>query len=86
MKIQYTIRNIPPLVDKALRKRSAQSGKSFNQTLVELLTLETFGTTEPYADISFSWLFNQHTLDQSFDKAVGELSHVDEKLWQWSLF
>lgn len=81
-KIQYTIRNIPPIVDKAIRKRSARSGKSFNQTVVDLLALQTVGTTTPPADDSFDWLYNQNTLDEAFDETVRDLSQIDEKLWQ----
>ncbi len=81
-KVQYTIRNIPLPVDKVIRKRAAQSGRSFNQTVVDMLTLQTFGTTMPKADDNFDWLFAQNTLDQSFDEAIKNLSRVDETLWQ----
>lgn len=81
-KIQYTIRDIPPSVDKVIRKRSKQTGKSFNQTVVDLLSLQTFGTTKPKIDANFSWLYGQNTLDDSFDEAVKKLSQVDKKLWQ----
>jgi hypothetical protein len=81
-KIQYTIRNIPPAVDRVIRKRSKQSSKSFNQTVVDLLTLQTFGTTKPPADDNFDWLFGANTLDEPFDEAIKDLSRIDEKLWQ----
>lgn len=80
--IQYTIRNIPPSVDKVIRKRSKQSGTSFNQTVVDLLTLQTFGTTKVPSDSNFEWLFNKNTLDEAFDDAIESMSQVDEKLWQ----
>lgn len=80
--IQYTIRNIPPSVDKVIRKRSQQTGKSFNQTVVDLLSLQTFGTTNPKLNTDFDWLFNQNTLDKSFDETIQNLSQVDDKLWQ----
>jgi len=80
--IQYTIRNIPPSVDMIIRKRSKQSGKSFNQTVVELLSLQTFGTTKIPTDNNFDWLFNKNTLDESFDEAIESMSKVDKKLWQ----
>ena len=82
--IQYTIRNIPPAVDKVIRKRAKQTGKSFNQTLVDLLSLQTFGTTKPKLDENFDWLFGagKDSLDESFDDAIAELSQVDEELWQ----
>jgi hypothetical protein len=80
--IQYTIRNIPLPVDRVIKKRSKQSGKSFNQTVVDLLTLQTFGTTQIDNDDNFDWLFNKNTLDDSFDRAVKDISQVDKKLWQ----
>ena len=82
-KIQYTIRNIPPSVDKVIRKRSKQSGKSFNQTVVDLLSLQTFGTTKPDSeDDNFDWLFGANGLDDAFDEAIKDQSLIDEKLWQ----
>jgi hypothetical protein len=79
--IQYTIRNIPPAVDGVIRKRSKQTGKSFNQTVIELLTLQTFGTPQPPADDSFAWLYGKNTLDKDFDNTIQKMSMIDEKLW-----
>ncbi|HEY4963766.1 MAG TPA: hypothetical protein VIH90_03665 [Candidatus Saccharimonadales bacterium] len=80
--IQYTIRNIPVSVDKVIKKRSKQSGRSFNQTVVDLLSLQTFGTTEIPKDDNFDWLYNRNTLDDSFDEAIRDISKVDKKLWE----
>ena len=80
--IQYTIRNIPPVVDSAFRKEAARSGKSFNQTIVEALTLQATGTVNPKPDQNFDWLFDQNTLDASFDQAVQDISKPDKNLWQ----
>jgi ribosome biogenesis protein Nip4 len=82
MNIQYTIRNIPVSVDRVIRKRSKQSGLSFNQTVVDLLSLQTFGTTEIANDDNFNWLYNKNTLDDSFDEAIKGISQVDKKIWQ----
>ena len=35
---QYTLRNIPREVDRALKRKSQETGKSFNQVAVEALT------------------------------------------------
>jgi hypothetical protein len=80
--IQYTIRNIPLPVDKVIRKRSKRTGKSFNQTVVDLLSLQTFGTTDVSDNSNFDWLFNKNTLDNNFDKAIKDVSQVDEQLWK----
>lgn len=78
--IQYTIRGIPLPVDQALRKRARQTGKSFNQTVVDTLALQTFGTIEPPQD-SFDWFFGSMEPDEAFDKAIAEQSVVDKKFW-----
>ena len=57
--IQYTIRNIPEPVDRVIKKRSKQYGRSFNQTVIDLLSLQTFGTTELPEDDNFDFLFNK---------------------------
>lgn len=83
-KIQYTIRNIPPAVDQVIKKRSKQSGKSFNQTVVDLLTLQAFGTVKPPPEDNFDWLFGagKDSLDPGFDEAIKDLSKPDPKLWK----
>ncbi len=81
-KIQYTIRNIPPAVDKVIRKRAQQSGTSFNQTVVDLLSLQTFGTTTPAADNGFDWLYGAMQLDDGFDDAIKEQSGIDQEIWK----
>lgn len=80
--IQYTIRNIPPAVDNVIKKRAKQTGKSFNQTVVDLLVLQTFGTNSVPANNNFDWLYGVNTIDESFDDAVKDLSQIDKKLWQ----
>ncbi len=80
--VQYTIRNIPKSVDQVIRKRAQESGTSFNQTVVDLLTLQTLGTTTPQEESNFNWLFNSNTLDESFDSALHDLNQVDTTLWQ----
>ena len=80
-KIQYTIRNIPPEVDRVIRKRADQSGQSFNQTVVDLLTLQTFGSTSTPADDNFDWFFGSMTLDEEFDKAIDLMSRPDKDFW-----
>jgi len=79
--IQYTIRNIPPAVDRVIRKRVQLQGGSFNQTVVDLLSLQVLGTAHPKEEPGFDWLFNQSTLDSGFDDAIADLSRVDDALW-----
>lgn len=80
-RIQYTIRNIPAPVDKVIKKRAKQSGKSFNQTVVDILAMQTFGSTDLHIEESFDWLYNNNTLDDSFDEAIKDISKIDKKIW-----
>ena len=84
MSIRYTIRNIPPAVDQVIRKRSRQSGKSFNQTVVDVLTDQTFGGDGIPHEEKFDWLFGagNSLLDESFDEAIKLQSMPDKRLWQ----
>jgi len=80
--LQYTIRNIPPELDKVIRKRAKESETSFNQTVVDILNLQVFGKKDPVFDEDFDWLFSTNTIEDSFDKAVEEMSEVDATIWE----
>lgn len=81
-KIQYTIRGTPEPVDRVIKKRAKQTGKSFNKTVVDILSLQTFGTTDLKDDDNFDFLVGADTLDEAFDEAIRDLSEVDKKMWQ----
>jgi hypothetical protein len=52
--------------------------------VVDLLSLQTFGTTKPPEDDSFDWLFGagKDSLGPEFDEAIKDLSKPDPKLWK----
>jgi len=80
--VQYTIRNIPTVVDQVIRKKAKQTGKSFNQTVVDMLSLQSVGTTKPEENNDFDWLFGSMKLDDNFDEVVKDLSQIDKDMWQ----
>jgi plasmid stability protein len=49
---QYTIRNVPPEVDRVLRQRAREGGKSFNQVALEALVAGTGQSLVPKRDLS----------------------------------
>jgi len=49
---QYTIRNVPPEVDRVLRRRAKDGAKSFNQVALEALVAGTGQTLVPKRDLS----------------------------------
>lgn len=83
-KLQYTIRNIPPAVDKVIRNRVKREGKSFNTAVVEALMLQTLGSTDPKkaSQDVFDRLHGANTLDDDFDAAIADQSQVDDSLWR----
>ncbi len=48
---QYTIRNVPPAVDRVLKRRAKESGKSFNQVAVEALVTGAGQELKPKRDL-----------------------------------
>lgn len=80
--MQYTIRNIPPAIDRALRRLARQSGKSLNEVAVEALGRAVGAGAEPIrhrrlADLAGSWL-----PDPAFDAALEDQDRVDSDLWK----
>lgn len=79
---QYTIRNVPPSVDRALRKKAAARGASLNRLVLDTLAREAgLGGEEPvYEDLdSFAgtWVH-----DAAVDAALRDQRRVDERDWQ----
>jgi hypothetical protein len=71
--IQYTIRGIPPEVDKVLREKAARRGLSLNQAVVEELVGATVGRRKK-AD--FSDLVGKWTPDPGFDEIIASQRQV----------
>ena len=80
-KIQYTIRNIPPAVDKLLRKQARRTNKSLNATIIEILTLHTLGNPQKAHQAIFDNLQGANSLDSNFDQTIKEQSKIETKLW-----
>jgi hypothetical protein len=76
---QYTIRGIPPEVDRALRKKAAQLKLSLNQLVVNELTQATIGRPRK-AD--FSGLVGQWTPDPAFDEVIASQRQIDWDKWK----
>lgn len=80
--IQYTIRNIPPDVDKQLRRKATKQGKSFNATIVEALE-EAAGVTKKdgkYHDLD--WFFGSGGIGNEEEAAFRAQRVIDQEKWQ----
>jgi len=80
MAIQYTIRNVPPEVDRALKQRSRITRKSFNQTVIEELSKNV---AKPNSN-RFDWMLGTLSEEEArlFDSAIEELNKPNPEFWQ----
>jgi hypothetical protein len=77
--IQYTIRGIPPEVDRALRRKAAQRKLSLNQIIVEELT---HGAVAMRKRADFSDLVGQWQPDPGFDEVIASQRQIDPDKWR----
>ena len=78
---QYTVRNIPPAVDRALRQRAEQEGKSLNQVAREALK-RGVGLPESDPELhDLDQLIGTWQEDPAFDEAIALQDEVDPEAW-----
>lgn len=82
--MQYTIRGIPPSLDKALRIMSRKSGRSLNAVTLEVLKIGIGipHSAEPNHDLDDLFGKLDKTEAKRLDKAVEELRTIDKRDWQ----
>ena len=81
LKKQYTIRNIPNRVDRTLRKRARDSGKSFNQTVLDALVSGSGESSLPKRDLSFIAGSLSAAEAEELDAEIKAQHQIDQKLW-----
>ena len=79
---QYTIRNVPEVLDRELRERARKAGVSLNQAALDAIKrgLGITGSDVTYNDLDDligSW---QH--DELFDRAIADQDTVDPDAWR----
>jgi hypothetical protein len=80
--MQYTIRNVPDLVDEVLRRSAREQGKSLNDVAIEAL-IRGAGLSESrfrqrdLTDIAGSW-----RKDPAFETALAAQDTIDAELWR----
>ena len=79
--MQYTIRDIPPALDKALKDRSKQLGKSVNQLALEALA-RSVGQPIRRRDLSeMPGAWSRQEAGR-FDRFLKEHRDIDDELWK----
>jgi hypothetical protein len=77
--VQYTIRGIPPEVDRVLRQKAARRKQSLNRVVLEELTVAAIGG-QPRAD--FADLAGRWTPDPAFDEILAAQRRIDRDKWK----
>ncbi len=80
--MQYTLRNVPPHLDRALRLRAQEEKKSLNEVALEAL-LQAFAIRgeglrrRDLSDVAGTWIE-----DPEVDRALEEQRKIDPELWR----
>lgn len=80
--MQYTLREIPPIVDVELRRRAKAEGKSLNTVAIEALIRGSGIAESPIRQRDLGDVAGTWQEDRDFDQAIADQDRVDEKLWQ----
>jgi hypothetical protein len=79
--MQYTLRNVPPELDRALKARAKAAGKSVNQLVLEALA-QSVGQAARRRDLRQmpgAWSRQEAA---RFDRFLEEHRAIDEELWK----
>ncbi|MBX3182107.1 MAG: toxin-antitoxin system HicB family antitoxin [Polyangiaceae bacterium] len=78
---QYTIRNVPARIHRALRAKAAVRGVSLNTLVLQVLEAEA-GLVQPKANDDLDDLFGTWVQDEAVDRALAEQRVVDSRDWE----
>jgi len=81
-KVQYTIRDVPPYVNEALRQKAKTEGKSLNQVAVEALTSGAGLGDKPVKYRDLDHLAGTWVEDPEFDAIIREMDRIDPEMWK----
>ncbi len=80
--IQYTLRDVPPQVDQALRRKARQDARSLNAVALEALTTGTGLAGKPVVYHDLDHLVGTWVEDAAFDKAIRAQDTIDPDIWK----
>lgn len=80
--VQYTLRNVPPALDRALRRRAKQLSKSLNAVALEALSRGAGVAHEEREQRELDFLFGSWVEDPEVDKALADQRMIEPDLWR----
>ena len=79
---QYTIRRVPPSVDRALRRLARERGKSLNAVLIEIVTRAAGVDAEPMVHNDLDPLIGSWVRDPDTEAALVEQRRITPGDWE----
>ena len=79
---QYTLRTVPAVIDRALRRRAKEETKSLNAVAIEALARGLELDAKPREHTDLDALIGSWQKDPAFDKAIADFGRVDEEVWK----
>jgi hypothetical protein len=76
---QYTIRSIPPKLDKSLRSQASKTGKSLNRVVLESLAKGAGVDIKSKTFKDLDWFVGAMKADPGFDKAMNWLESLPKE-------
>jgi plasmid stability protein len=80
--MQYTLRNIPPALDQALRDRAKRDGTSLNEAAITALARALGLDAKPVRVRSLVDLAGTWQDDPEFDEVIQDQHSIDRDLWR----
>jgi hypothetical protein len=80
--MQYTIRNVPKILDEALRRTARERGKSLNEVAIEALARGAGIVQERRRQRDLGDIVGTWRKDAAFDSALAAQDTIDEEMWR----
>lgn len=79
---QYTLRNVPEAVDRALRERAHREHKSLNKLALELLAQAVGAADGDHRRRSMDAVCGSWIEDTETEQALADQRRIDPELWR----
>ena len=79
--IQYTLRNVPLALDRALRRHASRQAKSLNEVALEALARGAGLEREVAENHDLDFFFGSWVEDPAVDAALREQRTIEPDLW-----
>jgi plasmid stability protein len=80
--MQYTLRNVPREVDRALRERAEREARSLNEVAIEVLRIALGLTDAPVRQRDLADLAGTWVADPEIEGVLAEQRVIEEDMWR----